>query len=749
MAYGGTSSGGGHAFVLDGYDSDDLFHVNWGWGGLDNGYFRITVLHPDSNNGIGASNTADGYSMGQDAILGVNYPDNIPAPTSDINTDALTSNKVTASGRTVTSNYINWTGTAGDFYTGIGYIDDNGAIVPVNTASSTESYDINVYTNRSYMVRSLAAGTYKIVPISRRSTSEDWKTSFNVRKQYILCVIETGKIPVLTYMTGSNADLAVNNWNFTGDLVKGNKQELKATFTNEKGPQEYYGTVYSFASLTSTKGSSSSHGGLTVRIGGTETNSFFFTPAAVGTYNIWLTTDADGNNVIGSTTVDVTETAVQNVNLRVSNVTYSNENNGTVYGNFVKVSATVTNNASVAYDGSFNVRLYRAEVGVNAFYAQTSQNTPVSLAVNESHTYTFEFDDLTVDKDYGLAFSYGSKATGDLNGGGLSFVKTLRPGIVRYTTFGTKFASAPTAAIAVTKQVAAVDMTGCPGVTTVTPSANTNTVYVVDASAAIPAGLNGANVVHGDEAAEINLNDTYPFIAPRPFVAKKITYSRVISTGSTGTNAWNALVLPFAPTEITAGATPLTLKQSDDDGGNFYVKEFSQIDDNKNVDFTYVSSIKANIPYVVKIAQGDLAGKTFSFSATDAAIEETGQATMKAMTSAYAYTGVTYDNALTGVYTMNADGTAFEPVTTKTTIKAFRGYFTSKLDDAVKATAIPIERGTTGINNVTADMTDGTVVSVFSIDGKQVGKMKVENGTINMKSLSKGVYIVNGKKIIL
>jgi hypothetical protein len=262
VAYGGSSSGGGHAFVLDGYASDDLFHVNWGWGGLDNGYFRITVLHPDSNNGIGASNTADGYSMGQDAILGVNYPDDIPASTTSINADALTTTNVTTSGRMVTSNYINWTGTAGDFYTGIGYIDESGAIVPVKTSTATENYGINVYTNRTYMVYGLPAGTYKIVPISRRSTSEEWKTSFNVRKQYITAVVEDGKIPVLTYMNGSNADLAVNNWNFTGDLVKGNKQEFKATFTNEKGPQEYYGTVYSFASLTSTKGSSTSHGGL-------------------------------------------------------------------------------------------------------------------------------------------------------------------------------------------------------------------------------------------------------------------------------------------------------------------------------------------------------------------------------------------------------------------------------------------------------------------------------------------------------
>ena len=356
-----------------------------------------------------------------------------------------------------------------------------------------------------------------------------------------------------------------------------------------------------------------------------------------------------------------------------------------------------------------------------------------------------------VNKDYDLSFSYASKATGNLDGGGLysSNVRTLRAGVIRYTITGTKFAAAPAAAIIVTKQVAAVDMTGCTGIKTVTTSDNTNTVYVVDASAAVPAGLEGANVVHGNEAEEINLNDTYPFIAPRPFVAKKITYSRVISTGSTGTNAWDALALPFTPTETTAGGTALTFKQSDSDDGNFYVKEFSQIDDNKNVDFTYVSSIKANIPYVVKIAQGDLVGKTFTFSTTDADIDATGQAAMKAMTSAYTYTGVTYNDAEKNIYVLNANGTAFEPTTIQKTVKAFRGYFTTKLDDAAKATAIPIEEEVTGISNITTDMTDGTAVSIFSIDGKQVGKVKVEKGTINLKSLPKGVYIVKGKKIIL
>lgn len=35
---------GGHAFVLDGLDADGLFHVNWGYGGDYDGYFRLDVL---------------------------------------------------------------------------------------------------------------------------------------------------------------------------------------------------------------------------------------------------------------------------------------------------------------------------------------------------------------------------------------------------------------------------------------------------------------------------------------------------------------------------------------------------------------------------------------------------------------------------------------------------------------------------------------------------------------------------------
>jgi hypothetical protein len=69
--YSGSSTGGGHAFVIDGYGHDGLFHVNWGWGGSCNNYFLLSILDPQSNSGIGASSSTDGYSFGQAAIIGM------------------------------------------------------------------------------------------------------------------------------------------------------------------------------------------------------------------------------------------------------------------------------------------------------------------------------------------------------------------------------------------------------------------------------------------------------------------------------------------------------------------------------------------------------------------------------------------------------------------------------------------------------------------------------------------------------
>ena len=64
----------GHAFICDGYDGHGLFHINWGWGGMSNGYFVLSIADP-SESGIGGSDAEGGYSFGQAAIIGI-QPDN-------------------------------------------------------------------------------------------------------------------------------------------------------------------------------------------------------------------------------------------------------------------------------------------------------------------------------------------------------------------------------------------------------------------------------------------------------------------------------------------------------------------------------------------------------------------------------------------------------------------------------------------------------------------------------------------------
>ena len=64
--YAGSNSCTGHAFVCDGYDNTGLFHFNWGWGGLYDGYFVTTSLNPGMD-----------FNRGQEIIINIK-PDGMP-----------------------------------------------------------------------------------------------------------------------------------------------------------------------------------------------------------------------------------------------------------------------------------------------------------------------------------------------------------------------------------------------------------------------------------------------------------------------------------------------------------------------------------------------------------------------------------------------------------------------------------------------------------------------------------------------
>ena len=70
VLYGGASAdgSGGHAFVLEGYDTNNYFSVNWGWSGTSDGYFLLSALDPYEQ---GSGGSDSGFNYFQDAVIGI------------------------------------------------------------------------------------------------------------------------------------------------------------------------------------------------------------------------------------------------------------------------------------------------------------------------------------------------------------------------------------------------------------------------------------------------------------------------------------------------------------------------------------------------------------------------------------------------------------------------------------------------------------------------------------------------------
>lgn len=71
VVYAGNdgTSNPGHAFNLDGYDGNGMYHINWGWGGVNNGYYGINNVKDGQND----------YTKGQQVIVGIRAPSVAPS----------------------------------------------------------------------------------------------------------------------------------------------------------------------------------------------------------------------------------------------------------------------------------------------------------------------------------------------------------------------------------------------------------------------------------------------------------------------------------------------------------------------------------------------------------------------------------------------------------------------------------------------------------------------------------------------
>ena len=85
VLYAGKGGTGGlqdeaHQFVCDGYNSDGLFHFNWGWAGKCDGYYDIKDLRPIQADG---TPTGHDFTNGQIVFVGVQPPTGQPKAYND------------------------------------------------------------------------------------------------------------------------------------------------------------------------------------------------------------------------------------------------------------------------------------------------------------------------------------------------------------------------------------------------------------------------------------------------------------------------------------------------------------------------------------------------------------------------------------------------------------------------------------------------------------------------------------------
>ncbi len=259
ILYSGQASDEGHEFVCDGSDGKGLYHINWGWGGYQDGYFDLTILQPQKG-GAGSGSAVDGYNRNCSMIIGI-APDNgkVDEPLASypqimsINQNAqcgITWTKTTRAN--VSENFQAEATTCfanqstSDFigYFAYGIKKGNGSIVPVSNYSrqwnmpkvlpdgrTYGTYDQNPTLTISYP---FPQGINVIYPIYSSDTKNWHVCSFYNNQPFIINVDATKLTPVTTPLA---ATVTAEDGLYTGMT-----NPLTVTFTNSMD-MEFNGLV--------------------------------------------------------------------------------------------------------------------------------------------------------------------------------------------------------------------------------------------------------------------------------------------------------------------------------------------------------------------------------------------------------------------------------------------------------------------------------------------------------------------------
>lgn len=200
LFYNGQGTDGGHAFVCDGYDGNGMYHINWGWSGTSDGYFKLSALDPYD---LGTGGGAGGFNYNQGAILGMQRPQaNSSDPTPYM---------------ACTGHLNGYTEGRDLFFTAI---SDDGNTGFFNNSSFTGSFTLGA------MLQDIETGQYSYIPGYYQNVELESYYGF-----YEYPVEFDSSFPSGTYIVKPAYNCNNKGWQPVR-FIEGNKSSLKIKITN-------------------------------------------------------------------------------------------------------------------------------------------------------------------------------------------------------------------------------------------------------------------------------------------------------------------------------------------------------------------------------------------------------------------------------------------------------------------------------------------------------------------------------------
>ncbi len=342
----------GHAFVCDGYDGQGLFHINWGWGGMSDGFFRLTLLNPDDH-GTGGNNGSGGYSMGEAAIIGIQPNQGgtlqetaeLTLETFSCTAESVERNSF-AAGFSLPLDYDMWNMTTQTFSVNVGiaiYDEDNQLWGVSQTGLATSAIGTSYgWSTQDKGPKSLTvgegitAGNYTLRMVHQVNGSDEWTLLKNADKYYLEMRVSGNKATITNH--APNSGIAVNRTDLRGNLSVGSLQTFTYNITNSG--DTYTQDIAFFVNDDILSGI-----GLNLDPGATDDYIFSWTPERKGTYCVGLANATTGE-ILYAEQYTVEEAKEYQLNFTY---TVDGMEDNTVSGNSIRGTIHATNNGEEDY----------------------------------------------------------------------------------------------------------------------------------------------------------------------------------------------------------------------------------------------------------------------------------------------------------------------------------------------------------------------------------------------------------------